>query len=299
MKATIRIPSSVVAIDAHTHPQTPEFLAAMGARAQQMGEHFKRKREPVSFAEMADRYRARNMMAVIVNSDDETQSGVPGAPNSLLGQAMRDHPDVFLAFCGVDPWKGKAAVEEVKRAHGEWGVLGLGELNPARQRFLPNDRRFFPLWETCAELGLTVMFHCGFPGAGAGTRGGMGYQLEYARPIPYLDDVAAAFPELNIIAAHPGWPWHLENLAACWHKRNYYIDLSGWSPKYLPAEVVRYADSLISGRVLFGTDWPVLDVERWMTEFDELGLKPESRRRILLDNACELFGLERGQGDDH
>lgn len=288
-----KLAPGTVAIDVHTHPQTAEFLAAMGARAKQMGSHFGKERTPVSFAEQADQYRARNMMAVIVNSDDETQSGVPGAPNALLGQAMIDHPDVFLAFCGVDPWKGQAALEEVRRAHGEYGILGVGELNPARQRFYPNDPRFDPLWELCAELGLVVMFHSGFPGAGAGTPGGMGYELDYARPIPYLDSVAARFPELRIVAAHPGWPWHLENLAACWHKSNYYIDLSGWAPKYMSPEVVRYANSLITRRVLFGTDWPVLQAERWMAEFDELGFKPESKQRIVLDNAVELFSLER------
>lgn len=287
------IPATITSIDVHTHPQTEEFLAAMGARRKQMGSHFGKERKPISFAEMADAYRARDMMAVIVNSDDETQSGVPGAPNRLLGEAMADHPDVFLAFCGVDPWKGEAALEEVRRSHGEYGVLGLGELNPSRQKFYANDERFFPLWELCSELGLVVMFHCGFPGAGAGTPGGMGYQLDHARPVPYLDAVAAEFPELRIIAAHPGWPWHLENLAACWHKKNYYIDLSGWSPKYLPPEVVRYADSLITSRVLFGSDWPVLEPDRWLSEFAELPFKDKSRERILLRNACELFGLER------
>lgn len=285
------IPAHITAIDVHVHPQTPEFLAAMGARRKQMGEHFGRQRQPVSFAELAARYREQSMMAVLVNSDDETQSGVPGAPNRLLGEAVAEYPDVFRAMCGVDPWKGRAALEEVRRCHGEYGVLGVGELNPSRQRFRPDDPRFFPLWELCAELGLVVMFHCGFPGAGAGTPGGMGYELDYARPVPYLDAVAARFPTLRIIAAHPGWPWHLENLACCWHKSNYYIDLSGWAPRYLPPEVVRYADSLISDRVLFGSDWPVLSPERWLAEFADLPFKPESRQKILLGNALTLFGL--------
>lgn len=281
----------LVAIDVHTHPQTEEFLAAMGARRQQMASHFKRERPVVSFAEQADAYRDRRMMAVIVNSDSETTSGIPGAPNDLIGRAQTDHPDVFLAFAGIDPWKGRVAVEEIRRCHGEFGIRGVGELNPSRQKFLPNDRRFYPIWETCAELGLVVMFHTGFPGAGAGTPGGGGYRLENARPVPYIDDVAADFPELRIISAHPGWPWHLENLAMVWHKSNVYLDLSGWAPRYLPPEVVRYADTLISDRVLFGSDWPVLGVERWMTEFEELELKPASRQKILLDNARRLFDL--------
>lgn len=283
--------SDLVAIDVHTHPQTEEFIAAMGARHQQMAKHFGRERPIVSFAAQADDYRDRKMMAVILNSDSETTSGIAGAPNDLLGRAQDEHPDVFIAFAGVDPWKGEAAITEIRRMYETYGIKGVGELNPSRQRFFPNDRRFYRIWETCAELGLVVMFHSGFPGAGAGTPGGGGNRLENGRPIPYLDDIAADFPELRIISAHPAWPWHLENLALVWHKSNVYLDLSGWAPKYLPAEVVRYADSLIVDRVLFGTDWPVMTVDRWMTEFEELPFKDESRRKILLDNAVALFGL--------
>ncbi|MFI6292481.1 amidohydrolase family protein [Nonomuraea sp. NPDC050790] len=272
------------AIDVHTHPQTEEFLAAMGRRRGQMGAHFGKERTPISFAAQADLYRERDMMAVIVNS-----AGLPEL-NDALGRAQTEHPDTFIAFCGIDPHAPDAA-REIRRCHAEYGIKGVGELNPGRQRFFPNDERFYPIWEVCAELGLPVMFHGGFLGAGAGTRGGMGYKLEYTRPIPYLDDVAADFPELTVIAAHPGWPWHLDNLAACWHKANYYLDLSGWAPRYWPAEVVHYADSVITKRVLFGTDWPVLEPERWAAEFESLDFKPASRQRIMLDNARELFGL--------
>ena len=115
----------LVAIDVHTHPQTEEFLAAMGARHQQMAKHFGRERPVVSFAEQADQYRDRRMMAVIVNSDSETTSGIPGAPNDLLGRAQADHPDVFLAFAGIDPWKGEAAIAEIRRMHGEYGIKGF------------------------------------------------------------------------------------------------------------------------------------------------------------------------------
>jgi predicted TIM-barrel fold metal-dependent hydrolase len=281
----------VRAIDVHTHPQTEEFLEAMGPRREQMAQHFKRERRPISLAAQADLYRERDMMAVILNSDSETTSGVPGASNDLIGKAQAEHPDAFIGFCGIDPWKGQAAVAEIRRCREEYGVYGVGELNPARQRFRPNDRHFYPIWETCAELGLVVLFHGGFPGAGAGTPGGMGYKLDLARPVPYLDDVAADFPELKIIAAHPGWPWHLEALAMCWHKSNVYLDLSGWSPKYLPPDVVHYANSLLQDRVLFGTDWPALDIDRSLAEFEALDLKPGVRRKILRNNAMNLFGL--------
>lgn len=281
----------VLAIDVHTHPQTIEFLEAMGARRRQMGEHFKQERQPVSFAEQADMYRDRQMMAVLTNSDDETVSGVPGAPNDLIGAAMADHDDVFIPFCGVDPHKGQAAVDEIRRCHAEFGARGIGELNPARQKFFPNDESFYPIWDVCQELGMVVMFHMGFAGAGAGRPGGMGYKLDAVRAIPYLDDVAADFPELQIIHAHPGWPFHHEALAMCWHKSNVFIDLSGFAPRYFPDEVVRYANGLLQDRILFGTDWPVIPIDRWTSEFAELPIKDSVRPKIMLDNARRLFGI--------
>lgn len=281
----------IEAIDVHTHPQTEEFLAAMGARRRQMGEHFGSERTPVSFAEQADMYRDRRMMAVLCNSDDETTSGVPGAPNDLIGKAAEAHPDVFIPFAGVDPWKGDVAIAEIRRCHAEFGIKGIGELNPTRQKFFPNDERHYPIWEVCQELGIVVMFHMGFAGAGAGRPGGMGFKLDAVRAIPYLDDVAADFPELQVIHAHPGWPFHHEALAACWHKSNLWIDLSGFAPRYFPDEVVHYANSLIQDRVLFGTDWPVIPIDRWLEEFSELPIKDEVRRKILLDNARRLFGI--------
>ena len=281
----------VVAIDIHTHPQTEEFLAAMGARRRQMGEHFKNERTPVSFAEQADLFRERRMMAVLCNSDDETISGVPGAPNDLIGSAVVAHPDVFIPFAGIDPHKGVAAIEEIRRCHAEFGIKGIGELNPVRQKFFPNDETFYPIWETCQELGIAVMFHMGFAGAGAGRPGGMGYKLEAARAIPHLDDMAADFPELQIIHAHPGWPFHHEAVAACWHKSNFWIDLSGFAPRYFPDEVVHYANTLIQDRVLFGTDWPVIGIDRWMDEFAELPIKDTVRPKILKDNARRLLGI--------
>ncbi len=281
----------VVAIDIHTHPQTEEFLEAMGARRRQMGEHFKNERRPVSFAEQADLYRERRMMAVLCNSDDETISGVPGAPNDLIGAAVVDHPDVFIPFAGIDPHKGRAAIDEIRRCHAEFGIKGIGELNPVRQKFFPNDETFYPIWEVCQELEIVVMFHMGFAGAGAGRPGGMGYKLEAARAIPHLDDMAADFPELQIIHAHPGWPFHHEAVAACWHKANFWIDLSGFAPRYFPDEVVHYANSLIQDRVLFGTDWPVIGVDRWVDEFADLPFKDSVRQKILKGNAQRLLGL--------
>jgi len=243
-------------------------------------------------------FRSRRMAAVILNSDDETTSGNPPASNDLLAAATRQHPDVFVAFAGIDPWKGAAAVREIARCADELGVAGIGELNPGRQQFHPNDRRFYRIWEECQTRGLIVLFHTGFMGAGAGTPGGMGFKLKYTRPIPGIDDVAADFPGLQIVAAHPAWPWQSEALAVARHKSNVWIDLSGWAPKYFSPELVQYANSLIPDRVLFGTDWPAIDVDRYLREFEELPLKDQVRPKILVENARRLLGLGAGDAPD-
>ena len=281
----------VQAIDIHVHPQTEEFIKAAGARGQQMAAYFGRERKPVSFAEMADQYRARNMMAVLMNSTDVTATGNQSVPNDVMARAEKDHPDVFIAFGVVDPAMGPAAIEEVKRCHEVLGLRGIGELNPGRQLFHPHDERYYPLWEECAKRNLIVLFHSGMMGAGAGTPGGMGFKLEYGKPIPGMDNVAADFPELKIIGAHPSWPWTAESLAICTHKMNFYIDLSGWAPKYFPDELVHYVNTRIQDRALFGSDWPMIDVERWLREFNDLPIRPEVRQKIMLDNAKKLLGI--------
>ncbi len=280
----------VVAIDVHVHLSDEFTMKAKGARTQQMARYFGRERKPVSFDEMADQYRKRNMMAVIMNGTDETITGLTPVPNDHIAQGVHKHSDVFMGFGAIDPWQGKIALKEIRRIKEELGLHGIGEINPARQQFFPNDTRFYPLWEEMQRLGLPILFHGGMAAAGAGTPGGMGHKLKYTQPI-YLDDVAADFPELKIICAHPTWPWTAESLAIARHKSNFYIDLSGWAPKYFPAEVVQQVNSLLQDKAMFGSDWPGISVERWMEEFDQLKIKPEVRQKILLDNAKKFFGL--------
>jgi uncharacterized protein len=107
----------------------------------------------------------------------------------------------------------------------------------------------------------------------------------------YLDDIAADFPQLTLISAHPGWPWQDEQVAMARHKGNVSIDLSGWAPKYFPPQLVPYARTILQDRVLFGSDWPVITPERWLEEFDRLGFEPEVRNKILVGNASALFGV--------
>jgi hypothetical protein len=210
-------------------------------------------------------------------------------PNDHIARAVRDYPDTFLGFGGVDPWMGRLALEEVRRIK-DLGLHGL-KFNPGRQHFYANDPRFAPLWGLAAELGLVCLFHTGMMGNGAGVRGGLGFKLKYTAPIPYLDDIAADHPGLTLISAHPGWPWQDEQLAMARHKGNVYLDLSGWAPRYFPPQLVQQVNRLLPDRTLFGSDWPVITPERWLAEFDQLPFDDAVRRKILLDNAKALFGL--------
>jgi predicted TIM-barrel fold metal-dependent hydrolase len=176
--------ADVIGIDMHVHPQTEEYIASMGPRAAQMAAYFGRPADkPVSFADLADQYRERRMMAVLLNTTDVSTSGRPGVPNDVIARAVKDHPDVFIGFGAVEPQLGQLARDEIKRCAEELGLKGIGELNPGRQCFYPNDPALYPLWEEASRQGLVVLFHGGMMGAGAGTPGGMGYKLKYCRPI--------------------------------------------------------------------------------------------------------------------
>ena len=110
----------------------------------------------------------------------------------------------------------------------------------------------------------------------------------------FLDDVAADFPDMPIIMAHPSVPWQDEALSVATHKPNVYIDLSGWSPKYFPPQLVQYANTLLKHKVLFGTDNPVLSPDRWLEDFAKLPIKPEVRPLIMKENAVTLLKLKQG-----
>lgn len=285
---TTLAPDDVQAIDVHVHMADAESLAASG-RTAQMAKYFGTEVQVVELDELADRYRALRMQAVLLNTTDEVATGRAPVPNDHLAAAVRRNPDVFYGFGVVDPWRGQAAVDEVRRCREELGLHGIGELHPGRQQFYPNDGRFSPIWAEAARLGMPVMFHSGMSGAGAGTPGGGGVKLKYCQPM-LLDDVAADFPELTVICAHPSWPWQSEGLAVAGHKGNVYLDLSGWSPRYFPPELVQRVNTLLQDKVLFGSDWPMLTAERWQRDFDQLEVKPEVRRKVLLDNARRMLG---------
>ncbi len=279
------------AIDTHVHPGTKEDLIDCGGKyIQDALRYFGQKLEPLTPEALAERYQSLNLFGVLLAWDAETATGNPRLSNEYIAHLVKRFPETFIGFASVDPWKGKVAIEEVRRAVEELGLRGV-KFQQAAQAFYPNDNRFYPLWEKITRLEVPVLFHMGTTGYGAGAPGGDGIHLKYCRPIPYIDDLAADFPELTIIGAHPAWPWQEEMLAIAMHKANVYIDLSGWSPKYFPPSLVQYAKTFLQDKCLFGSDHPYILPDRWLDDFEKLEIKPEVKEKILWKNAQKLLGI--------
>jgi predicted TIM-barrel fold metal-dependent hydrolase len=284
--------SEIVAIDVHTHAEvssTGEASLSDELNDASAG-YFKVEgaRKP-TVPEIAAYYRERKMAAVVFTVDAETATGQPPVPNEEIAEACAANADVLIPFGSVDPWKGRAALKQARRLVAEYGVRGF-KFHPNLQAFHPNDSMAYPLYEALEELGVIALFHTGQTGIGAGVPGGGGIRLKYSNPMD-VDDVAADFPDLPIILAHPSFPWQDEALAVATHKPLVHIDLSGWSPKYFPPQLVRYANSLLKDKVLFGSDYPVISPDLWLADFDKLEIKAEVRPKILKDNAVRLLGL--------
>ncbi|MFJ5833506.1 amidohydrolase family protein [Streptomyces sp. NPDC093089] len=282
---------ALVAIDMHTHAEVSEKGCAslsdeLDAAA---GAYFKAEHRHPTLSEIATYYRERQMACVVFTVDAESATGTPPVPNEEIAEAALRNPDVIIPFAGVDPYKGKAAVRQIRRLVEEFGVKGF-KFHPNIQAFHPNDRMAYPLYEAIEEAGAIAVFHTGQTGIGAGAPGGGGIRLKYSNPMD-VDDVAADFPGMRIVLAHPSFPWQDEALAVATHKPQVYIDLSGWSPKYFPPQLVRYANSLLKDKVLFGSDFPLLAPDRWLADFAELPIKDEVRPKILKENAARLLGL--------
>jgi predicted TIM-barrel fold metal-dependent hydrolase len=141
---------------------------------------------------------------------------------------------------------------------------------------------------------MPAIFHSGHSGIGSGMRCGGGLRLQNSNPM-LLEDVAIAFPDMQIIVAHPSWPWQDEALSLAMHKPNIWIDLSGWSPKYFPPQLVQYANTLLADRILFGSDFPLIQPDRWLADFEEAGFKDKVKPGILKGNAMRLLGLKAAQ----
>jgi uncharacterized protein len=285
-------PETLTAIDVHVHVERDSHgrlslddeLMAASAKYFRSSDN----RTP-TVADLANRYRAVNMAAVVFTVDATTAIGHPALSSEEIAAEAAEHADVLIPFGSVDPHRGSDAVEQARRLVREYGVRGF-KFHPSLQAFSPDDSRFRALWGAIEELRVPALFHTGQNGIGAGLPGGRGIKLRYSNPL-LIDDVAADFPGLTVILAHPSVPWQAEAISMATHKSNVYIDLSGWSPKYFPAELVKAADGMLRHKVLFGSDYPLIAPERWIEDFTALPIRAENHPGILKENACKVLGL--------
>ncbi len=286
----------LVAIDVHTHVHrsvnAPPAEGEENTHLAAMAAYFKTAAAAFTVDDLAAYYRERNMAAVTFTIDVKDQPADPSrASSEEIAERAKDNADVIIPFGSVDPARGAEGVSMAKRLIEDYGVRGF-KFHPSTQAFYPNDRSAYPLYEVIEAAGLPALFHTGQTGAGAGTRGGGGVRLAYSNPI-YLDDVAVDFPDMPIILAHPSFPWQEEALSVATHKPLVYIDLSGWSPKYFAPILVQYANTLLKDKVLFGTDFPVLTPERWMSDLEKTAIRDEVKPGIFKNNAIRLLGLDK------
>ena len=280
----------LVAIDVHTHaevslrdPQPPTVFQQAAAK------YFKHEHARPTIPEVAAHYRERKIGCVIFSVDGERVRGIKPVPNEEVAELAAENSDVMIPFASIDPGRGQAGVREARRLIEHYGVKGF-KFHPQFQEFFPNERVAYPLYEVIAEAGLPALFHTGHSGMGTGMPGGGGIRLKYGNPMD-IDDVAVDFPTMPIVLAHPSWPWQDQALSMCLHKPEVYIDLSGWSPKYFPPQLVHYANTQLKKKVLFGTDYPLISPDRWLKDFGEIDIRAEVRPLILKENAVDLLKL--------
>ena len=225
-------------------------------------------------------------LLIAVRAGEPAWQGSFEIPYQQIAQYCDAYPDRFSGLAGVDPTRGIQQLKELDHAVKELGFVGA-HFYPHWFRMPPDSALCYPIYSRCEELGIPIMMQVGQ---------NLIYQKDVrlpsvAKPIP-LDQVAIDFPNLVVIGIHIGVPWTDEMIAMAWKHENVYIGIDAYAPKHLPASLKHYMNSYGSHKVMFGTDWPVIDPERAVSEIHEHALRPESLEKIMRGNAVKVFRLE-------
>ena len=232
-----------------------------------------------------DRSNIERSLLIAVRAGDLRVRGSFEVPYDYVHEVCRQYPERFSGLAGVDPTRGMQGLRDLEVAVRDYGFVGA-HWYPHWFAMPPDAARIYPYYAKCCELDIPIMMQ-------------VGQNLVYSRerrlpsvgrPI-LLDQVAIDFPELKLIGIHIGVPWTDEMIAMCWKHDNVYTAGDAYAPRYWPASYLHYANSYGRHKVMFGTDWPVIDPERSVKEVAELDLKDESRRLLMRDNALRVFRL--------
>ena len=277
-------------IDLHAYPNTKQWIASQQPYVDALAKYWNRPWKPKSEDDVIREFMDAGVEVVLVALDLESTIGTPPCSNDYVAGIQKRHPErVIQSWAAVDPLKGEAAIAEAKRAIRELGMLGF-HFHPIMGHYAVNERRLYPLFEAINELKVPVMIDSGTTGMGAGMPGGMGAKIRHAHPLA-IDDLAADFPNLTIVASHPGWPWTDEMTAVVLHKGNVYWELSGWAPKYFPVQLKSDIRGRLRDKIMFGSDYPSIPYERLAREWSELGYSEEIMERVFHGNAERALGL--------
>lgn len=219
--------------------------------------------------------------------------GLPGCyqmPWQVVAKAVERFPERFSGLIGIDPTAGMAGVRELATAVRDHGFIGA-HFYPHWFEIAPDEAKVYPFYAKCCELDVPIQLQVGQS---------MIYSKEHrcrsvGRPIT-LDAVACDFPELRLIGIHVGIPWTDEMVAMAWKHENVFIGSDAHSPRYWPESFRHFLDTWGRSKVIFGTDFPVLDFERTRAEIEALNLKPETLRALLRDNVIRVYGLDEDIG---
>jgi predicted TIM-barrel fold metal-dependent hydrolase len=282
--------NSMRIVDVHCYSNTKEWIACQQPYVDALAAYWNRPWIPKTENQVVQEFTDAGVEAILVALDIETATGTPPCSNDFVAAMQKRYPQrIIQSWAAVDPFKGEAAIREAKRAIQELGMLGF-HFHPIIGHYAVNDRRLYALFEAINALKAPVMIDVGTTGMGAGMPGGMGAKLRHAHPSA-VDELAADFPNLTIIAAHPGWPWVDEMTAVALHKGNVFWELSGWAPKYFPPQLKVDIRSRLKEKILFGSDYPSLPYSRLFREWDELGYSDDIKERVFHSNAERVLGL--------
>jgi predicted TIM-barrel fold metal-dependent hydrolase len=277
-------------IDLHCYPNTEPWIASQQPYVDALAEYWNRPWAAKTEEEVVAEFSAANVDAVLVALDLESVTHTPPCSNDYVVGMQQRHPErIIQAWASVDPLKGEDALGDARHAVEDLHMLGF-HFHPIAGHYAVDDGRLYPLFDLIASLGVPVMIDVGTTGMGAGMPGGMGAVLRHAHPSA-IDQLAADFPTLKIIAAHPGWPWTDEMTAVVLHKGNVFWELSGWAPKYFPAQLKVDIRARLKDKIMFGSDYPSLPYDRIFREWAELGYSDDVMERIYHGNAERVLGL--------
>ena len=215
--------------------------------------------------------------------------GLPGCyhmPYSVVADACAKYPERFYGLAGIDPFEGMNGIRAFEDAIKNMGFVGA-HLYPHWYELAPDHAKYYPFYAKCCELNVPIQMQVGQS---------MVYSQEYrtksvGQPIA-LDAVACDFPELKLIGIHVGIPWHDEMISMAWKHENIFIGCDAHRPKYWPKSFIHYLNSYGQDKIIFGTDFPVLEFKKTIDDIDALGLKSEVRKKLLRDNVIRVYGLD-------